>query len=103
MPPLPPRELLAVPSRAVKAKRRATACGYEGEHFTEEEWLALLERYGHRCLACGATEFLSADHIVPLSLGGSNHIGNIQPLCILCNCLKGATVRDYRSVEVYLP
>src|SRR5215217_5913964 len=38
---------------ALAARRRALAFGYEGEHFTLEEWLALLEFYGHRCLRCG--------------------------------------------------
>jgi 5-methylcytosine-specific restriction endonuclease McrA len=81
------------------AKRRAAAFGYSGPHFTKEQWLELLEACGHRCLACGATESVSVDHIVPLSLGGSNAITNIQPLCATCNSLKGAAVRDYRLGE----
>jgi 5-methylcytosine-specific restriction endonuclease McrA len=102
LPPLRP-EPLAVPSRAERARRRAAAFGYGGPHFTDEEWPAVLERFGGACLACGSTEDLSVDHVVPLSLGGSNTIENVQPLCIVCNCLKGATVRDYRPVGVYLP
>jgi 5-methylcytosine-specific restriction endonuclease McrA len=85
-----------MPSREERAQRRAKAFGYSGEHFTAEEWLALLEVFGHRCLRCGAHENLSADHVVPLSLGGSNAISNIQPLCVPCNTVKGAEVRDYR-------
>ncbi len=76
--------------------RRAIALGYQGEHFTEEDWLALLERCGHRCLACGATEDLSVDHVVPLSLGGSNAASNLQILCSRCNSQKGDVVLDYR-------
>jgi 5-methylcytosine-specific restriction endonuclease McrA len=49
------------------------------------------------CLACGTTEDLSVDHVIPLSLGGSKRIENIQPLCRTCNSEKGATVRDYRE------
>jgi 5-methylcytosine-specific restriction endonuclease McrA len=82
------------------AKRRAAASGYLGKHFTTQQWRALLEYFGHRCLACGASaqadEDLSVDHVIPLSLGGSNAIENIQPLCETCNSLKGATIRDYR-------
>lgn len=85
-----------MPSRAVRARRRAEAFGYSGTNFTDEEWLSLLELYGWACLACGATEDLSADHVLPLGLGGSNAIANIQPLCAECNNLKGAAVRDYR-------
>jgi 5-methylcytosine-specific restriction endonuclease McrA len=85
-----------MPSREERAQRRAKAFGYEGEGFTLEEWESLLERYGRACVACGVDEDLSVDHIVPLSLGGSNAITNIQPLCVPCNLVKGATVRDYR-------
>jgi 5-methylcytosine-specific restriction endonuclease McrA len=90
-------------SQVKHARQRAQAYGYVGGHFTAREWLTLLERYGCSCLACGAVEDLSVDHIVPLSLGGSNAITNVQPLCETCNNLKGARVRDYRPVEVYLP
>jgi 5-methylcytosine-specific restriction endonuclease McrA len=86
-----------------RARQRAQAYGYSGPHFTGAEWLALLEFYGRACLACGAGEDLSVDHIVPLSLGGSNAITNVQPLCETCNNVKGARVRDYRPVEVDLP
>ena len=57
--------------------RRAEALGYRGPHFTEEEWLALLEECGHRCLSCGAVEDLSADHVIPLGLGGPNTIDSL--------------------------
>ena len=39
---------------------------------------------------------LSVDHIVPLSLGGSNDISNIQPLCRACNSIKWAKIIDFR-------
>jgi 5-methylcytosine-specific restriction endonuclease McrA len=67
-----------------RAKQRAAAAGYKGPHFTGAEWLALVEACGGACLACGVVEDLTVDHIVPLSLGGSNAIGNIQPLCAAC-------------------
>jgi 5-methylcytosine-specific restriction endonuclease McrA len=88
-----------MPSREVRAQRRAKAYGYDGEHFSLEEWEGLLASCGHRCLACGATEDLSVDHIHPLSLGGSNEITNLQVLCCECNSLKGDAILDYRVVN----
>ena len=32
---------------------------------------------------------LTIDHIMPVSLGGTNDISNLQPLCMPCNRLKG--------------
>jgi|ERR687896_2491691 5-methylcytosine-specific restriction endonuclease McrA len=85
-----------MPSRSARAKRRAEAFGYSGAHFTLEEWEGLLASCGHRCLSCGSVEDLTADHIHPLSLGGSNAITNIQPLCEECNGRKGLVMVDYR-------
>jgi 5-methylcytosine-specific restriction endonuclease McrA len=81
---------------ALAARRRALAFGYEGEHFTAEEWLALVEECGGRCLCCGSQEPLTVDHVIPLSLGGANSIDNIQPLCESCNLLKDQGTTDYR-------
>ena len=48
------------------------------------------------CLACGNTEKLSIDHIVPISKGGKNDYENLQVLCISCNVKKGTNTMDYR-------
>lgn len=48
------------------------------------------ERDGHACVACGSTEALSLDHIVPWSLGGSDDVDNLQTMCRPCNSSKGA-------------
>jgi 5-methylcytosine-specific restriction endonuclease McrA len=57
----------------------------------------LLAQHGHRCLCCGASEALTADHVIPVSKGGSSNIENIQPLCLPCNTRKGARIIDYRK------
>lgn len=83
---------------AKSARKRARANGREGK-FTAEEWKELKARHGHRCLACRKTEpaiKLQADHIVPLTKGGSNSIDNIQPLCGSCNKSKRQREIDYR-------
>jgi hypothetical protein len=54
----------------------------------------VLDRAGHRCQCCGATERLSIDHkLVPWSEGGSSRDPlNLQVLCVSCNARKGASV-----------
>lgn len=86
---------------AVGNARRSAAYVFRkrggGPGFTDEQFAALVERYGGCCLKCGATpERLEADHVVPLSLGGVNAIENIQPLCHACNSGKKNRVADYR-------
>lgn len=73
-------------------KRRAAKTGNGGTH-TIEQFAGVCELQGWRCAGCNkrvsqaqATE----DHIVPLALGGSDAISNIQMLCSPCNSSKGA-------------
>ena len=83
--------------KAVKQNRRARERG-GGEKITGEQFRALSERFGNKCLCCGATDVrLTADHVTPLSRGGTNTIDNIQPLCSRCNKVKHTRVVDYRS------
>jgi len=56
----------------------------------------LMERYGHKCASCGAQEpdvKLSPDHKIPRNRGGSNDLGNWQPLCEQCNNMKSNACR----------
>lgn len=81
-------------SKAAKHRRRALE---RQGHFTAKEWLELVEKYNYTCLCCKATnKRLEADHVIPLSKGGSNSIDNIQPLCAECNNKKGVQETDYR-------
>lgn len=69
-----------------------------GGSYTAAEWLALCEQYEWRCAACGLdTVALTADHVMPVSLGGSSDISNIQPLCQSCNSRKHNRHVDYRT------
>jgi len=81
--------------RAHWHKRRAAKLG-NGGAYTYEQWIALCDKYHNRCLCCGKKKKLTADHVVPLSKGGTSWIENIQPLCLLCNLIKNAKTIDYR-------
>lgn len=72
-------------------KRRAIQMKAEGSH-TLAEWLNCKAGHAYLCAICGDIEpniKLTADHIIPLSKGGTNYITNIQPLCRSCNSRKG--------------
>ena len=60
------------------------------------DWKKLKEEHGHKCASCGAQEpdvQLSPDHKIPRSRGGSNDLGNWQPLCEQCNNAKSHACR----------
>lgn len=79
--------------------RKAWRRGSHGS-YTLGEWLALKRAYLFSCPACGKTEpeiKLTADHIVPIRLGGATDIGNIQPLCGRCNGSKRIQIVKFAS------
>lgn len=45
----------------------------------------VLAAYDYRCANCRDTESLEIHHVVPLSLGGTNEITNLVPLCHRCH------------------
>ena len=46
----------------------------------------LLEKFGRKCIYCGAEGVpLNIDHIVPKSAGGSNRVSNLVLACVDCN------------------
>jgi len=86
------RALTQAQQNAQRAKKRGVAGTW-----TADEFLTLCAKYGNRCLCCGRRDPLSPDHVVPLSLGGLNVIGNLQPLCCQCNRDKFTATTDYRN------
>lgn len=68
--------------------------------YSFQEWVDLKKKFNYMCLCCKKHEpeiKLTADHVVPLSKGGSNDIENIQPLCRSCNGRKFISSFDYRT------
>jgi 5-methylcytosine-specific restriction endonuclease McrA len=79
---------------AAVAKRK----GAPGK-YTPGEWLELLAKYKYRCAYCYRRvnrKTASADHVVPLSRGGTNWSDNIVPACLPCNQRKNSlTAREH--------
>lgn len=80
--------------------RRETARRENGGHFTPKQFRELCGYYGYVCLCCGVGGKLTADHIIPISRGGSDSIDNVQPLCAQCNRKKGTKIINYRKMAV---
>lgn len=89
-------DLVRLYSRIGEQKRRALMNGIIST-LTKDEWSALLEVCDNKCLCCGRDEKITMDHIIPVSMGGTHTIDNIQPLCSSCNSTKHTQAIDYRS------
>lgn len=67
--------------------RRAAAwrAGYRDPLYKKNRQLAI-ERAGGKCEKCGRSDLpFECDHKIPLSKGGTSHIGNLQILCAVCH------------------
>ena len=58
----------------------------------DEVKIFVWQRDKGKCVKCGSNKNLEFDHIIPLSLGGSNTARNIQLLCEDCNREKGGNL-----------
>lgn len=83
-------EKAAAQQLAMTHLRRARKMAVGGKH-TRQEIAALKQRQRFKCACCGDSIKTKShiDHIVPIALGGTNDILNIQILCPTCNTKKG--------------
>lgn len=84
-------------NREIRLRRKGRLLESDRPGLTSRDWGRLVARYRGECGYCGARAELQRDHIIPLSRGGSNHIGNIIPACARCNYAKKARLAaDFR-------
>lgn len=58
----------------------------------------LKEELGEECYNCGSKESIEYHHIVPISVGGTNNIKNIVPLCSKCH-IAAHTGRNIKELK----
>lgn len=75
----------------LEAERRARQQwrrGYQDPLYRQNRAIAV-QQSGGRCAKCGRSDLpLEVDHRIPLSKGGTNHLGNLVVLCSLCHQAK---------------
>lgn len=64
-----------------------------------ESYIARL--YASNCVDCGSNKNIELDHVMPISRGGAQSEGNLQPLCRFCNRSKGnKTMMEWRIKKI---
>lgn len=80
-------------------RRNVRAVALDDQHnniYVNDARRILLDRQNWICPLCGKTvsdnKSANIDHIIPKSLGGSNHIDNLQLTHVVCNRRKGVSM-----------
>lgn len=91
-----PEHLSALNFIGAQRRRERRYRNGESTYIKPSTVIEVYEKCEHKCLACGSTEKLTLDHIVPVYLGGLTSPDNPQVLCAPCNSSKGIKIIDYR-------
>lgn len=70
---------------AAGQRRRARKQSNPAFVITDKDWRTLRSS---NCLACGSSDRLQLEHLIPLDRGGSHGVGNLAILCHPCNASK---------------
>lgn len=85
-------EKIKVNTRNYASRKRAAG------KFSHKDYMKLYNQLLGKCGYCSVNNANTIDHIVPLSRGGSNYIGNIMPSCGSCNYSKQhKTLMEWRN------
>jgi 5-methylcytosine-specific restriction endonuclease McrA len=81
--------------REYARQRRASKRGFGNFKILDKELKRLKQQ---PCFYCGSRENITIDHVIPLSRGGYDSIGNILPACLSCNSQKNSRfIMEYRT------
>ena len=95
------RYLKSAKGRAASRRKALTRSGLYAEaagYGWGEAWEEVVCLWGNVCVYCARPDPDTADHVIPLSKGGSNYPCNLVPACKSCNSSK----RD-RAIEDFCP
>lgn len=74
-------------------RRRSVLRGFEVVHYSEADWRKILYFYRNACAYCGSTDRIEREHVIPVTRGGRDAIGNVVPACFDCNRSKHSKFR----------
>lgn len=58
----------------------------------------IMRLYSSPCFYCGSLEDIHLDHVIPISRGGNDSIGNLVPACKPCNLSKyNKTITEWKK------
>jgi hypothetical protein len=75
-------------------------CGVKGTHFSvrkDNGGNNHVDLYGYTDE--GLEVLINRDHIIPKSRGGVDNYSNMQPMCMVCNSLKGNYLEEELNTE----
>jgi len=92
------RELLRAIDSNKRDRRRAKIKSNGTFKVTSKD---LAKMYGKPCVYCGERDNIQIDHVIPIAKGGVHGIGNLQPLCKVCNSKKSDKYMMQFKMECY--